>query len=127
VTRLLLDTSTLIFAAVEPARLSALARREIAEPGNDLWISAVSAYEVAQKHRKGKLATFASADYRHAVKTLRLKVLSVTDEHALAAGAIAHPHNDPWDRLIAAQSRLEGIGVLTPDAEIAALGAQVLW
>lgn len=125
--RLLLDTSTLIFAAVEPARLSPLAQREIADAGNDLGISAVSAYEVAQKHRKGKLPRFSPADYRHAVKMLRLSVMAVTEDHALQAGGERHPHNDPWDRMIAAQSRIENIAVLTPDSEIAALGGRVLW
>jgi PIN domain nuclease of toxin-antitoxin system len=125
--RLLLDTATLIFAAVEPARLSATARAAIPDPANDLWISAVSAIEIAQKHRKGRLPTFGPIDYRHAVKVLRAQPIAVTDEHALEAGALASMHNDPWDRIIAAQARLEGIPVLTPDAEIAGLGARTLW
>lgn len=124
--RLLLDTSTLIFSAVEPHRLSVLAKREIVDPGNELWISAVSAYEVVQKHRRGKLS-FAATDYRHAMSVLRVRPLPVTDDHALEAGGISSTHNDPWDRIIAAQARMEGLPVLTPDNEIAALGAKVVW
>jgi PIN domain nuclease of toxin-antitoxin system len=57
----------------------------------------------------------------------RMEVLPVTLEHALQAGGLPGPHRDPFDRLLIAQSRLEGIPVVTRDEVFASYGVQTIW
>lgn len=116
--RLLLDTHTVLWALAEPARLSPRAADLIRAPANDVFVSAVSAWEVATKHRLGKFphAGPIIAAYAANLAMLRARELSILSSHAVLAGGLVVPHRDPFDRMLAAQSLLEGLPLLTNDS-----------
>ncbi len=127
---LLLDTHVLIWAVSEPDRLSPHARELIEDPANALLVSAASAWEIATKHRLGKLPGSARlvSDYRGALGRLGARSLVVTDEHALAAGSLSHAHRDPFDRMLAAQAVIEDLEIVTTDRLLAELpGVRARW
>jgi PIN domain nuclease of toxin-antitoxin system len=118
--RFLLDTHLLLWAAGPDERLSAEVRRLLADPENELSFSVVSLWEVAIKQRLGR------ADFRADARVLRRALhdnfyseLSITGEHALAVAALPPLHKDPFDRMLVAQSMVEGITLLTADPQVA--------
>jgi PIN domain nuclease of toxin-antitoxin system len=126
---LLLDTCTLLWWWAEPARLSTTAHALIADPANEIRVSATSAWEIATKHRIGKFPEGAAlvADWENRLRQSGFRELPITHRHALRAGSLPGPHRDPFDRMLAAQSLLEGWSVLSCDPALAACGAAVLW
>jgi PIN domain nuclease of toxin-antitoxin system len=126
---LLLDTHALLWWLFDDPQLSPAARAAIAHRDNDCLVSAASAWEIATKHRIGKLAEAGDVPSRltEYLRRANFQALPIALDHALEAGRIAHEHRDPFDRMIAAQARMEGLLVITVDPAIAALGARVLW
>jgi PIN domain nuclease of toxin-antitoxin system len=127
--RVLLDTHTLLWALVTPARLSPKARAIIENPENDRIVSSASAWEIATKFRIGKLPQAESVvrDYAAHLATLRARELPMTSQHALAAGLWQTAHRDPFDRVLAAQSLIEGLALITNDAAMGQFGIKTLW
>ncbi len=127
--RLLLDTCTLLWAWAQPQRLSTRAQGLLRDPHNAVWISACSAWEVATKHRVGKYPAGGRivAEWTERMARDGFRDLAVSSEHALRAGALPSPHRDPFDRMIAAQSLIAALKVVTPDPAIAGLGAETIW
>lgn len=118
--KLLLDTHLLLWAAGEPDRLSAEARALIVETGNELFFSAASLWEVAIKNGLGR------EDFAVDPRLLRRGLLdngysnlSIASEHAVAVDSLPSIHRDPFDRLLVAQSLVEGITLLTSDELVA--------
>jgi len=109
--RLLLDTHALIWAAQAPERLSERARNAIEDAANDVMVSAVSAMEIATKYRLGKLAVTARLA-EHFVDEMSgrgFSFLPISPDHAQRGGLLAIPHRDPWDRILIAQTQMEGV------------------
>nr|WP_218036577.1 type II toxin-antitoxin system VapC family toxin [Sphingobium sp. EM0848] len=114
---MLLDTHLLIWAAGFPERLSVEARELIEDKNNDLFFSAASLWEVAIKSALGR------EDFAVDARLLRRGLLdngygelSVASEHAVAIDGLPPIHKDPFDRLLIAQSMVEGIVLLTADS-----------
>ena len=127
--RLLLDTHALLWWLTDDAQLSATARQWLGDEGNQVLVSAVSAWEIATKQRLGKLQGIAPvADwYSDLVAADGFLHLPVTHAHALRAGAYAMAHRDPFDRMLAAQAELESLPLLTCDAALAAFACKTVW
>jgi PIN domain nuclease of toxin-antitoxin system len=124
--KLLLDTHLLLWGAAEPERLSRKAQELIDDPNNELLFSSASLWEVAIKHGRGR------DDFRVDPRLLRRNLLSngydelpVTGEHAIAIGDLPLLHKDPFDRILIAQSVVEGITLLTVDPLVARYPAPV--
>lgn len=118
--KLLLDTHLLLWAAGQPERLSAAARKLLNDPHNDLLFSAASLWEIAIKNSLGR------EDFRAEPRVLRRGLLdngyaelSVTSQHAVNIDDLPPLHKDPFDRLLLAQALSEGITLLTSDAQLA--------
>ena len=118
--KLLLDTQILLWAAGQPARLSAAARKLLNDPRNELLFSAASLWEIAIKNTLGR------DDFRVEPRLLRRGLLDngyvelpVTSQHAVNIDGLPHLHKDPFDRLLLAQALSEGINLLTADAQMA--------
>jgi PIN domain nuclease of toxin-antitoxin system len=127
--RFLLDTHVILFAFFEPDRLSPRARLLLEDPANELHASAASAWEISTKHRLGKLplaSAVASATEEHFAR-LGARELRISHAHAQMAGAFPSPHRDPFDRLIAAQSLLDGITLVSRDPLFPLLGVHPIW
>jgi len=118
--KLLLDTQLLLWAAGQPDRLSAAARKQIKNPKNEILFSAASLWEIAIKNSLGR------EDFRVEPRLLRRGLLDngytelpVTSQHAVNIDGLPPLHKDPFDRLLLAQALTEGITLLTSDAQLA--------
>jgi PIN domain nuclease of toxin-antitoxin system len=118
--KLLLDTQLILWAAGYPERLSARAKRQLNDPANELLFSAASLWEITIKSGLGR------DDFRVEPRVLRRALLDngyvelpVTSEHAVNVDALPALHKDPFDRLLLAQALVEGITLLTADAQLA--------
>lgn len=127
---LLLDTHTFVWAASAPDRLGARARRSIEDPTTELWVSAASAWELATKHRIGRFpeAEPLVSGFHDICDRLRARTLPINASHALRAGTFGWDHRDPFDRMLAAQSLLEDLTLVTADTAFSSLGGlRLLW
>ena len=127
--RALLDTHALLWWLYDSPRLSGAAHATIADPKNEILVSAASAWEIATKHRLGKLPRAGDVPERlpRYLRRARFRELPIGLEHALAAGRLPGPHRDPFDRMLIAQSRLEEVEVVTLDPVFAEYGVPVIW
>lgn len=127
--RVLLDTCTFIWLALEPARLSSPAVAVINDPANDLFLSDVSVWEITLKNTAGKLTLPDSP--RHWIPSRRsffgLVPLPIAESHILRTADLPQVHPDPFDRLLAAQSLEAGFTILSPDAALSTLQAARMW
>jgi PIN domain nuclease of toxin-antitoxin system len=114
---ILLDTHVLVWALTEPDKLSARAHDLLADARVDLWVSAVSAFEIATKYRLGKLpgAETVLNDFERHLDRLGAQRLAISVPHAARAGGLDWDHRDPFDRLLAAQAELESLPLMTAD------------
>ncbi len=128
--RLLLDTHALVWAINAPDQLSARARGAIQDLGNVLFVSSVSAYEIANKYHLGKWPEVADIveNYELYLDKLRAVRLPVSEAHALAAGLLPYAHRDPFDRLLIGQATHEELPVVTLDPAIRNCpGVKTIW
>ncbi len=123
--RLLLDTHALIWTAADPTRLSERAVAAITDPGNDVYVSAVSGWEVAIKRARGRLR-FPDVD-RDLLRTLRLAELPITLRHAVEAGHLPAHHRDPFDRMLVAQARVDDLMLVTRDRLLEPYDVALWW
>jgi PIN domain nuclease of toxin-antitoxin system len=119
----LLDTHLLLWAAGDPDRLSSRARGLIEDAENVLYFSVASLWEISIKRGLGR------PDFLVEPRILRRALLDngyvelvITADHALAVEALPDLHKDPFDRLLVAQARTEGITLLTADSQVAQYG-----
>ena len=126
---LLLDTHALLWWLFDDARLPVTARALIADPAHRVVVSSASIWEIATKHRLGKLGGVEPllSDAPEWLRRAGFDVLSVGILHAREAGGWQVDHRDPFDRMLAAQSKLENMPLVSSDAAFAAFGIQLRW
>jgi PIN domain nuclease of toxin-antitoxin system len=126
---LLVDTHTLIWAALDPLRLSSRAASATLREQNALLISAASAWEIATKVRLGKLPGAEKLEKDLIGVTVRAGYswLAITPEVALRAGGLIGKRGDPFDRMIAAQALALDIDVISNDAKLDEFGVRRIW
>lgn len=114
---------------MERQRLSAAAVAAIESENNDVLVSVASAWEMAIKVGTGKwpAAAVLLDRFEDEMRRAQFRLLPITVAHARAAGLIASAHRDPFDRLLAAQARIEGMPIVSADPRMAALGAELIW
>lgn len=127
--RLLLDTCTFLWIVSDSSRLSGHARKSFADPGNEVYLSAVSAWEVAVKHSLGRLPLpvppedFVSLQRKeHGIEPLVLD-----EDSALHVAKLPELHHDPFDRMLVAQALVHGLTLLTPDDAIRQYPVLTAW
>lgn len=121
--RLLLDTHVLLWWLADSPRLTKPARTLIAG-GSQVFVSAGTAWEISIKRALGKLT--APDDLEAAVEASQFEPLPISVRHTIAAGDLAHFHEDPFDRLLVAQAKCEGLRLVTGDSRLAAYGPEVM-
>lgn len=114
--RLLLDTHALLWWLSDWDRIAESTREAIADPGNEVFVSAVSGWEIAIKKAKGRLV--APGNLATVVEEKGFTHLPLTFEHAEGTAALPNHHRDPFDRMLIAQARAEGLVLVTRDARI---------
>ncbi len=124
--RLLLDTHIALWAVADSRRLSAKARALIADPANEIFISAATIWEIAIKHALGRGEIPVSG--QRAIEIFRqagFVLLDITPAHAAQVERLPPVHQDPFDRLLVAQAMVEPLRLLSHDATVAAYGVVV--
>ena len=125
----LLDTHALIWWLGEAELLTMTSFDVIADRTIDIYVSPVSAMEIATKFRIGKLPFAAKYAGRLAeiVNDEGFIPLPLTAAHADLAGSLISSNNDPWDRLLAAQAKLENLALISNDSKMAEFGISQFW
>jgi PIN domain nuclease of toxin-antitoxin system len=126
--RLLLDTHTLIWW-LEDGPLSQTALAAIADPKSQIFVSMVSAYEIAFKVQIGKLPGCAplAPIFSETMFKSGFTQLEATARHGIDAGRLPLHHRDPWDRILVAQALGEQLELVSNDAKFDAYGVSRLW
>ncbi len=127
--RLLLDTHALIWWLADDPALPSLARDRIAEPANEILVSAASAMEIVTKHRLGKLpqAAALAQDFEAIVTDQGFSPFPISLRHAVLAGGLQIAHKDPFDRFLIAQSLAEGVALVSNELIFDAFGVTRVW
>ena len=112
--RLLLDTHILIWAAAD--RLDPATSSLITDEADAVFVSAATVWEIEIKRATGKLT--APGDVEALVDESGFERLSIDFRHAREAARLPRVHNDPFDRLLIAQARIEGMTLATADSVI---------
>ena len=105
-------------------KLAPSARSAIADPANDVFVSAVSIWEIAIKRAQGKLK--APGGIAALVEESGFRELVVTSFHAEQAGGLPMHHRDPFDRMLVAQAQAEGLVIVTSDRHIPLYGVRTV-
>ena len=126
--RFLLDTNALLWWLIGSLRLGSDARRAIADPRSTIYVSAVSAWEVAIKRSLGRLPVPANvaAWLPTELAVNGFRTLPITVEHATAVEHLPLYHRDPFDRLLIAQAQLEALTIVTGDRTLERYAVPVL-
>jgi len=122
----LLDTQLILWAAADSDRLGDAARDLLTDSSHDFLFSSAAIWEVTVKSALGRSDFSVDARLlRRGLLTNGASELPITSDHALAVADLAPLHKDPFDRIMVAQARAEGVVLLTADELVAAYGAPV--
>ena len=127
--RLLLDTHAFLWWLAGDESLSVPARAAIADENNDVFVSAISAWEITTKHRLGKLPGVAAivSDLEAAIASQNFIGLPVSVPHGQLGGALPGPHRDPFDRMLIAQATVERLTLVSNEQLFDSYGLGRLW
>lgn len=125
----LLDTHALLWWLFDDRRLSARAKAALRDPEQRIFVSSASAWEIATKHRLGRLAAAAPLvrDFSSWIEKAAFVELPITSTHATRAGSWDTLHRDPIDRMLAAQSIIEDLRLVSRDPVFEEFGLDPLW
>jgi PIN domain nuclease of toxin-antitoxin system len=125
----LLDTHVLLWWLYDDPKLSNPARDVIRAPENIIIVSSASGWEIATKSRLGKLPHAGNIidNLPSLLQKARIKVLSISMAHVLAAGALPGPHRDPFDRMLIAQGQIEQLPIVTSDRAFKNYPVNLIW
>jgi PIN domain nuclease of toxin-antitoxin system len=121
--QLLLDTHVVLWWLADDPTLSDELKATIDEEV-DVYVSVATVWEVAIKQQLGKIT--APSDLPERIRDSELPNLAITSDHAIAAGRLPLIHRDPFDRLLVAQARSEGLTLVTRDKVLRAYAVTVL-
>ena len=122
--RLLLDTHVLIWAVLDDPALSGRHREALTAPDAEIYVSAVSVWEVAIKRALGKLSV--PMDLFDQARGAGCRSLDISWDHARAVETLPSHHGDPFDRMLIAQAKLEGLTLLSSDKQFTAYDVTLL-
>jgi PIN domain nuclease of toxin-antitoxin system len=127
--KLLLDTCTFLWAVADPGRLPPRVAELILDQGNEVYVSAASAWEIAIKAGTDRLRLPDGPDrfVREHREAAGFAALPIDEESALHVWRLPALHRDPFDRLLAAQAIVHGLIILTPDPLVVQYPARTAW
>lgn len=125
---MILDTHVFLWWLFDDSRLSQRLRHAISDPSLSILVSSASVWEITTKYRLGKLP--GAAEIAHNVPSWIVKAgfsaLSISPAHAQLAGEWKQNHRDPFDRMLAAQARIEDMPLATDDSMLKTFGIEIL-
>ncbi|MCA9435011.1 MAG: type II toxin-antitoxin system VapC family toxin [Candidatus Omnitrophica bacterium] len=113
--RILLDTHTLLWTLADDPKLDAKVREAIINEANEIFASVASVWEISIKQSLGKLD--APENLVETLEATRVDLLPIIAKHAIEVRRLPLHHRDPFDRMLIAQARIEGMTVSTQDPE----------
>jgi PIN domain nuclease of toxin-antitoxin system len=122
--RLLVDTHAMLWALGEPSALSSVARNTIADPSNLIVVSSASLWECAIKASIGKLDL--PENFFNSIPEAGYEVMPIWISHLNVYRTLPMHHRDPFDRMLVAQARAEGLTLISRDPEIAKYDVETL-
>ncbi|HMO51807.1 MAG TPA: type II toxin-antitoxin system VapC family toxin [Kiritimatiellia bacterium] len=127
--KVILDTCTFLWLALEPDRLSPRARSLFDDRTTEPHLSMVSVLEIALKYRAGKLPLpLEPSDWIPSRRSFfHLIEIPLTEAVIFRSGELSSDHDDPFDRLLAATAMEAGATILSPDPQLSLLGASRIW
>jgi len=127
--KLILDTCTFLWIITDDERLSETARREYLDEENEVYLSAVSAWEISIKHSMGRLPLPSIPERfvpeqrtRHRIESLPLDEISTFQLPKLPL-----LHKDPFDRMLICQAVSTQAAIVTPDEQICRYPVRIIW
>ncbi len=126
---LLLDTSIFLRMMTDESLLSPTAKAAIADRNNEVWVSAVCAWEIAIKMAIGKIPLSDPIELfvDEGMRKAKAIELPVRFSHAVRVASLPPHHRDPFDRLLLAQAQVESLTIVTSDRQFAANGLPLVW
>ncbi len=130
--KLLLDTHAILWFHLGDSQLSASACNAIVDGTNEKWVSPASYWDVAIKISTGKYSIAQPFEdfWRNAIDGNAFQILPILPKHAAAVAGLSYPanrHRDPFDRLIVAQAIVEGMHIVSSDAQLDVYGTPRVW
>lgn len=125
----LLDTNVWLWSLFDPERIPRKARETIGDKAHEIFLSAVTSWEISIKVAAGKL-TLPEAPTSYIPRRMTeqgLRPLPVSHPHALAVYSLPDLHRDPFDRLLVAQAVLENMILATADRIVEKYPVEILW
>lgn len=127
--KILLDTCTFLWIIWDAHELTDRARRIYTDPGNDVFLSTVSCWEISLKHGLGRLplpddplSVVPDQREKHGIESLPLD-----EESALRVHGLPPIHRDPFDRMLISQAITSGMTILTPDPAFRTYAVRTKW
>ena len=126
--KLLLDTHVWLWMTISPAKLTAKTRRLLADARNELFLSAISPWEIAIKASSGRLRLPLPVEEYVAsrLETTLVTPLAIDWIHGVEAASLPLHHHDPFDRMLIAQARLLSLPLVTADAAFDAYDVKLI-
>ena len=127
--KLLIDTHVLIWWTRDQDRLPKRVQSKLLTRHNEIFVSTVTAWEIAIKFRSGKLDFDPGflADFDKSLAGLAFLPLAMTSLHAVTAAALPGTHRDPFDRMLAGQAAIEQMSLVRSDRKFASFGVPIIW
>ena len=126
---LLHDTHAFLWWMFDDPKLSIVARQLIGDSNNGILVSAASVWEVSTKYRLGRLpeAREIASDVPGWIEKAGFDALPISPRHAQLAGSCNATHGDPFDRMLAAQARLEAVPLISTDRALKEFEIELVW
>lgn len=127
--KLLLDTCAFLWFLADSPHLSQTARVHLLDPANEVYLSAVSVWEIARKFAQGRISlpSHPSTLIPAVRRDSGIASLSLTEMDALAAEKLQLFHKDPFDRMLIAQALMGGLAIITSDRAFEPYPVRVIW
>ncbi|ELS04550.1 hypothetical protein Xen7305DRAFT_00042840 [Xenococcus sp. PCC 7305] len=127
--QVLLDTNAFLWWVTNDNKLSSAARNIISDSQNDIFFSIVSAWEIVIKSQIGKLPLPDSPEIYipSRLNYYRFKTLSISLKDVLQIRNLKNHHNDPFDRLLIAQSQIRKLPIITADSKFHLYDVYIIW
>jgi PIN domain nuclease of toxin-antitoxin system len=127
--RLLLDTHALLWWYSDDPALPQSCRKLIAQSDSSVFVSAVSAWEISTKFRRGRLSSASDLvqDFGGFLDQEGFLSLPVSYDHGIRAGMLPGPHQDPFDRMLIAQAEIEKLFIVSNEKIFDQYGVRRVW
>ena len=126
--RILLDTHILCWSLSEPEKLNSIVREILDDNDNELWVSDISFFELSIKMNIGKFTYQGGLqELLNDFSKMKIETLQMNSWHLLTYVQLPPHHKDPFDRLLIAQAKAEGMKMVTNDKEFKKYDLEIIW